>query len=60
MDYIDDKDLYAAVMFARKLMREGVPGGLAVYKAARYYGVDQSDVARYASQAGNKSKKRYR
>ena len=32
-------------MFARKMISDGEPVGLAVYKAARYYGVEQSELA---------------
>ena len=56
-DYIPDKDLYAAVMFARKMIRQGTPAGLANYKAARYYGVDSSDVAHFVGQAGRRSRR---
>lgn len=52
MEYIEDKDVFKAVSFARKLYREGVPIGLAVYKASRYYHVDQTDVAHYMGQLG--------
>lgn len=41
------KDIYPAVMFARKIMRSGENVGLAVYKAAKYYGVDSSQVAQW-------------
>jgi hypothetical protein len=44
MDYIGDKTLYAAVMFALKMMREGTP----------------PDVARYTGQAGGTSAGRKR
>lgn len=58
MDYIADKDLYAAVMFARKMIRQGKPAGLANYTAANYYGVDMADVAHYVGQAAGRSKRR--
>lgn len=60
MDFIDDKDLYAAVMFARKMIRQGKPAGLANYTAANYYGVDMADVAHYVGQAAGRSKRRSR
>ena len=44
MSYIP-KEYYPSVMFARKLMREGEDVGLAVYKAAKYYGTSVSNVA---------------
>jgi hypothetical protein len=52
MDYIPNKTLYKAVMFARKMIREGTPPGLAITRAATYYGVGVSDVAHYTGQAG--------
>ena len=54
MDYIKDKTLFKAVMFARKMIRDGTPVGLAEYKAARYYGVKKSDVSFYVSQTGGR------
>lgn len=50
MPYIEDRDVYAAVMFARRLRRE-MSTPLAVHKAAKYYGVAQADVAYYMGQA---------
>jgi hypothetical protein len=55
MDYIPDKRLFAAVMFARKMMREGTPPGVANTRAANYYGVAVQDVAHYTGQAGGRS-----
>ena len=52
MPYIKDKDVYKAVMFARKMYKDGMNVGLAIYKASRYYKVDQSDVAYYMGQLG--------
>lgn len=39
------RDLFPAVMFARKMMRDGEDVRLACYKAAKYYDVETSDVA---------------
>lgn len=39
------KRLYPAVMFARKMMRDGKPVGLAVYHSSNYYGVDSREIA---------------
>lgn len=50
MDYIEDKEIFKAVMFARKLMRQGKPARKANYIAAHYYGVSISDVAHYTGQ----------
>ena len=61
MSYIKDKDVYKAVMFARKMRKDGVPTGLAIFKASRYYKVDQTDVAHYMGQlGGNVKATRYR
>jgi len=60
MDYIADKALFAAVMFARKMMREGTPPGVANARAANYYQVDVKDVAHYTGQAGGTSAGRKR
>jgi hypothetical protein len=57
MDFIPDKKLYAAVMFARKMIRQGVSPGLANYKAAEHYGFSTSQVARYVGQFGGRSRK---
>lgn len=58
MEHINNKSLYAAVMFAKKMIRGGMAGGLAVYKAARYYGVSESDVAYYVRQKETKKTNR--
>jgi len=52
MDYIDDKTVYAAVMFARRMIREGTPAAVAIRRAANYYGVYVSSVAHYVGQVG--------
>ena len=50
MDFIPDKDLFAAVMFARKMIREGENPGKANYVAANYYGFSVEQVAHYTGQ----------
>lgn len=45
MEYIPDKQLYAAVMFARKMIREGTKPGIVYTRAAKYYHVSSKDVA---------------
>lgn len=57
MDYIPDKTLYAAVMFACKMIREGESAPLAMSIAANYYGVARSDVNFYVSQRSGRRKK---
>lgn len=52
MDYIPDPTLFKAVMFARKLMRDGVPPPVANVRAANYYQVQVSDVAHHTGQTG--------
>ena len=52
MDYIDDKTLFLAVMFARKMIREGTPAQKAIRVASRYYKKDMSDIARFVGQCG--------
>lgn len=52
MDYIEDKDVFRAVMFAAKLIRDGRSANNAVRIASRYYDVDMSDVAHYLGQRG--------
>lgn len=58
MDYIppnaDGKNpLYAAVMYARKLIREDQPPALSIVRAAKKYHVPKSAVAHYVGQVGN-------
>ena len=52
MDYIDDKDLYKAVMFARKMIRDGTYPSHAIRKTSKYYKRDMGDIARYVGQCG--------
>jgi len=54
MDYIGDKDLFRAVMFARKMMRNGTEPAIAIRRAARYYDVDASDVGHYCAQVAGR------
>jgi hypothetical protein len=58
MDYIADKRLYAAVMFARRMIREGTPPGVAITRAANYYEFPTRDVAHYVGQAAARLKRR--
>jgi hypothetical protein len=50
MDYIEDKTLYKAVMFARSMIRKGTPPQTAIYRAANYYQRNVSDVAHFVGQ----------
>jgi hypothetical protein len=56
MDYIPDKTLFKAVMFARRMMREGTAPPVANTRAAAYYGVPASAVARYTGQVGGRTR----
>jgi hypothetical protein len=58
MDYIPDRTLFNAVMFARRMIREGTPPGVANTRAADYYGVSVQDVAHYTGQVGGRSARR--
>lgn len=58
MDFIPDKDLFKAVSFSRKMIREGMSPGLAHKKAADYYKVSKAEVAKFVGQfAGSMSHK---
>lgn len=59
MPYISDKDTFKAVIFARRLMGAGVPAGLANYKAAKYYDLDVSEVARYMGKLASNTREEY-
>jgi hypothetical protein len=59
MPYIKDKNVFKAVMFSRSLMRENVSIGLAIYKAAKYYGLETSKVAKYMGKLGSNVREGY-
>jgi len=59
MDFIPDKTLFKAVMFARKMMRDGTPPGVANSRAAAYYGFQVHQGAHYTGQvAANCARRR--
>jgi hypothetical protein len=58
MDFIPNKTLLSAVMFARRMIRQGTPPGLANYRAAKYYHVPVSSVAYYVGQVAGTVKGR--
>lgn len=59
MPFIDDKALFAAVMWARKMIREDdVPAGVAINRAADYYDVEPRYVAHYVGIAAQRVKAR--
>ena len=49
-DHIGDESLLMAVLFSIKMIRSGTPPPLAHYRAARYYKVKMSEVAKYCGQ----------
>lgn len=51
-DFIEDKDTFKAVQFARKLIKDGMAVGLATWKAARYYEAPLDDVRKFVAQVG--------
>lgn len=59
MPYIQDPTVFKAVMFARKLIREDdVPAGVAINRAADYYGVEPGHVAHFVGIAAQRVKAR--
>ena len=56
MDYIPDKAVYKAVMFACRMIRQGKDFGQAIRTASRYYDVDMDDVQHYVAQRGGRKK----
>jgi len=52
MDYIPDKTLFKAVMFARSMIRNGTRPDIANDRAAKHYRVSVSDVGHYVGQVG--------
>lgn len=52
MDYIEDKTVYKAVTFARKMIRQGRYAPEAIRIAANYYDVCNREVAHYVGQVG--------
>ena len=55
-DYIPDKKLASAVLFAVRMMRQGTYAPLANARAAKYYGVKTADVAFYTGQHSSRIK----
>ena len=59
MPFIEDKQLFKAVMFAIHMIKEGEGYGLANYIAASYYGYETSEVAHYVGiYANNRHKEK--
>jgi hypothetical protein len=58
MDFIPDKATFRAVMFARRMIREGGYPPFAISKAAGYYRVSFDAVAHYVAQAGGRARRR--
>jgi hypothetical protein len=55
MDFIPDKELFKAVMFARQMIKQGLSVDIACYRAATYYGFQTHEVAHYIGQRGGRS-----
>ena len=55
MDYIADKDLYKAAMFAKKMCKNGTAFHTACGIAARTYGVRYEDVQKYMAQSSGRT-----
>lgn len=55
MDYIDDKNVYLAVMFACKLLQKGNSFTKSIATASRYYDVNPDDVRHFVSQRSGRS-----
>ena len=49
--------VYAAAMFARKMIRGGTPPGLTFYYAATYYQVNMTEVAQFLGHRGNEKQR---
>jgi len=60
LPYIADKELFKAVMFALSLKKDGLSIPLAVCRAAKYYGVKQTDVAYYVGAKGGRKRAKNR
>jgi hypothetical protein len=52
MTYIEDPEVFKAVSFASSMIKKGKPKGLAIYKAASYYSVATSEVAKFLGKRG--------
>lgn len=50
MDYIEDKDVYKAVMFACQLLKQGKSYTSAIGISSNYYDVNPEEVRHYVSQ----------
>jgi len=60
MDYIPDKSVFRAVMFARNMIRQGKEPSIAIRRASNYFDVDMTDVAHYVGQCGGRKEKKRR
>lgn len=56
LPYIEDMEMWKAVQFALVLKKK-MSIALAIHKAAEYYSVDRSEVARYIGELGSEVKK---
>ncbi|MBO4555730.1 MAG: hypothetical protein J5706_03150 [Elusimicrobiales bacterium] len=56
MDFIKNKNVFKAVLFACKMIKEGKRAEHAIYVASTYYEVLKSEVAHYVGQRGGRSR----
>ena len=56
LPYIEDPELFKAVQFSLKMIRDGINPATANYRAAQYYGYDTSAVAHYVGTYANNIK----
>ena len=54
MDKASDNDVFKAVMFACKMIREGTYAGQAIRTASQYYDCDMDEVAKLVGQRGGR------
>lgn len=59
--YIEDINVFKAVNFARAIVKKGKDSmGLAIYKAAKYYKVPETDVAKQMGKFASYVKEKYK
>jgi hypothetical protein len=58
LPHIADKRVFAAVMFALKMMGDGTPPAVANTRAANYYAVPVNEVAHYTGIAASNVRRR--
>jgi hypothetical protein len=51
LPFIPDKNVFRAVMFALKMIEEGIPPQDAYIRSGKYYNADRGEIAKYCNQA---------